>query len=31
MQLLSQVGGEMGISIEANGANYTYNYDPDGS
>jgi len=31
MQLLSPVGGEMGISIEANGANYIYNYDPDGS
>lgn len=31
MQLLSPKGGNMGINISANGANYTYNYDPDGS
>lgn len=31
MQLLSPLGGNMGINITANGANYTYNYDPDGS
>lgn len=36
MQLLSPIGGNMGIEIKANGAdgkpvNYTYNYDPDGS
>lgn len=31
MQLLSPKSGNMGINIAANGANYTYNYDPDGS
>lgn len=30
MQLLAPTGGSMGISIVANGVNYTYNYDPDG-
>lgn len=31
MQLLSPMDGNMGIEIVANGVNYTYNYDPDGS
>lgn len=31
MQLLSPIDGNMGIEIAANGVNYTYNYDPDGS
>ena len=31
MQLLSAEDGHPGISISADGANYTYNYDPDGS
>lgn len=31
MQLLAPIGGSMGINITANGVNYTYNYDPDGS
>lgn len=31
MQLLSPVGGNMGIEVQANGVNYAYNYDPDGS
>lgn len=31
MQLLAPLGGNMGIDISANGAKYTYNYDPDGS
>ena len=31
MQLLAPIGGTMGININANGVNYTYNYDPDGS
>ena len=31
MSLLFPVGGDMGISIQANGVNYTYNYDPDGA
>lgn len=31
MQLLAPIGGSMGINIAANGVNYTYNYDPDGS
>lgn len=31
MQLLAPIGGNMGINITANGTNYTYNYDPDGS
>ena len=30
MQLLSPVGGHMGIEVSANGVNYTYNYDPNG-
>lgn len=29
MQLLFPEGGAMGITIKANGVNYTYNYDPD--
>lgn len=31
MQLLAPKGGNMGINISANGTNYTYNYDTDGS
>lgn len=31
MQLLAPIDGNMGIEITANGVNYTYNYDPDGS
>lgn len=31
MQLLAPLGGNMGIEITANGVNYSYNYDPDGS
>lgn len=31
MQLLAPLGGSVGININANGVNYTYNYDPDGS
>lgn len=31
MQLLAPLGGTMGININANGVDYTYNYDPDGS
>ena len=31
MQLLAPLGGNMGIAINANGVNQTYNYDPDGS
>lgn len=31
MQLLAPVGGNMGIEVQANGVNYSYNYDPDGS
>lgn len=31
MQLLAPLGGNMGININANGVDYTYNYDPDGS
>lgn len=31
MQLLAPIGGNMGINITANGVDYTYNYDPDGS
>lgn len=31
MQLLAPIGGKMGIQINANGTNYTYDYDPDGS
>ena len=30
MQLLFAVNGDVGISIKANGVDYTYNYDPDG-
>lgn len=31
MQLLFAVDGNVGISIQANGVDYTYNYDPDGA
>lgn len=31
MQLLAPLDGHPGISIVANGVDYTYNYDPDGS
>lgn len=31
MQLLAPLGGKVGINITANGVNYTYDYDPDGS
>lgn len=31
MQLLAPIGGTVGINIAANGANYTYNYDKDGT
>lgn len=31
MQLLAPADGSVGIEIKANGMNYTYNYDPDGS
>lgn len=31
MQLLSPLGGNMGIEISANGVDYRYNYDPDGT
>lgn len=31
MQLLAPLGGNMGIAINSDGTNYTYNYDPDGS
>ena len=30
MQLLFPEGGDVGITIEANGVSYTYNYDPNG-
>lgn len=30
MQLLFAEGGDAGITIEANGVSYTYNYDPNG-
>lgn len=30
MQLLAPLDGKIGININANGVNYTYNYDPDG-
>ena len=30
MQLLFPLNGNMGISIKANGVDYTYNYDPNG-
>lgn len=31
MQLLAPLNGKMGIAIKANGVDYTYNYDTDGS
>lgn len=31
MQLLAPIGGNMGIEVQANGVNYSYNYDPDGA
>lgn len=31
MQLLAPLGGKMGIEIQADGVDYTYNYDSDGS
>ncbi len=31
MQLLFPIDGNVGISIKANGVDYTYNYDPDGT
>lgn len=31
MQLLSPLGGKMGIEIVANGVNYTYDYDEEGT
>ena len=31
MQLLAPIGGNMGIEIAANGVNYAYNYDPEGT
>ena len=31
MQLLAPIDGNIGIEIVANGVNYRYNYDPDGS
>lgn len=31
MQLLFPVSGNLGIAIKANGVDYTYNYDPDGT
>lgn len=31
MQLLAPLNGNVGIEIKANGVDYTYNYDPDGS
>ena len=31
MQLLAPVNGNVGISIKANGVDYTYNYDPNGT
>lgn len=31
MQLLSAIGGHPSIGISANGVNYAYNYDPDGT
>lgn len=31
MQLLAPLNGSVGIAISANGVNYTYNYDKDGS
>ncbi|MGN1456953.1 MAG: major capsid protein [Acutalibacteraceae bacterium] len=31
MQLLAPIGGKVGIEIKANGVNYTYDYDPNGT
>ena len=31
MQLLFPIGGDVGITIKANGVDYTYNYDPNGA
>lgn len=31
MQLLAPIDGNIGINVSANGVNYQYNYDPDGS
>ena len=31
MQLLFALNGNVGITIQANGVDYTYNYDPDGA
>lgn len=31
MQLLAPLNGKVGIEIKANGVDYTYNYDPDGT
>ena len=31
MQLLFPIGGDVGITIQANGTDYTYNYDPNGA
>lgn len=31
MQLLAPLNGSVGIEIKANGLDYTYNYDPDGT
>ena len=31
MQLLAPIDGNIGIEVKANGVNYAYNYDPDGS
>lgn len=31
MQLLAPIGGKMGIEVQANGVDYTYNYDKDGT
>lgn len=31
MQLLAPTGGNMGIVVQANGVDYSYNYDPDGA
>lgn len=31
MQILAPLAGKVGIAIKANGVDYTYNYDPDGS
>ena len=31
LSLLFPIGGDVGISIKANGVDYTYNYDPAGA